>query len=195
MIVKKNSVNPVLYDGSLCAMSVDPGVRGTGIAIWEYQVQHPDAKSATEVALIDSFNLMPEGGSNSWLGISRQLFDDFEKIFSMYKIIRVDSEFPQFFGSAGGHSTAASGDLQKLTFIVGVFASQSWQNGALYYPWEVNDWKGQMPKEAVIKALQRRIDPAILTEINPQSHSWDAIGIGMHAHGKFINPVKEKHVY
>ena len=176
----------IIDDSKYYAISVDPGVKGTGIAMWEHPVLEGDMPK-------DVFNIMPSGPNTSWLGVAHQMVQDLVKIFEEFKIVRVDCEFPQFFDSAGGHATAARGDLQKLTFLVGNYAAVAWNYKVAFYPWLVNDWKGQMPKIAVEKAIKRRLKG--IEDLGVESHMWDAIGIGLHAHGNFLLPTRNKNEY
>ena len=89
--------------------------------------------------------------------------------------------------------TAARGDLQKLTFLVGNYAALTWRYGIAFYPWLVNDWKGQMSKIAVEKAIKRRLHDIEILGVD--SHMWDAIGIGLHAQGHFLLPARNKNEY
>lgn len=160
------------------AMSLDPGVKGTGVALWNMETWGQEGSMP-----VDVFNIVPGPGS-SWLGVAHGMAEDYRKVFQNFNIARVDSEFPQFFDSAGGHSTAARGDLQKLTFIVGVYAGITWDFKAIWYPWLVNEWKGQLSKEIVERKILRRIPE--VTKLGVESHMWDAIGIGLHAQGRFV---------
>lgn len=166
--------------GSGVVLSLDPGSNGTGLAFWNV-----DAYNTEEYILpLACCNILPESG-DKWLGVTAMMVREFESILEEFKIIRVDSEFPQYFDSAGGHSTAASGDLQKLSFIVGAYAACSWGAKIAYYPWMVNEWKGQMSKTITEKAIRRKLP--LIDRLSPESHMWDAIGIGLHAQGKFVN--------
>lgn len=167
---------------------IDPGSGGTGIAAWSVenwlspQVHNP------------LYTHCAYGKSKSWLSNSVAIADHVRNIVSNETIVAIHCEFPQFFSTAGGEMVAARGDLQKLSFIVGVFSEIAWAHKIPFYPYEVNEWKGQMSKNAVIKAIERRLPN--IADLNPDSHAWDAIGIGLYAQSKFIRPKKEsKHVY
>ena len=178
-----------LSNSGVYALSLDPGTKGSGLCFWDLEEY-----MSTEICMPKKvLNLIPRG-TGSWISSSHELHMAFNFIFNNVQIARVDSEFPQFFAdSAGGHATAARGDLQKLTFVVGVFCSVTWAHRVPFFPWEVNEWKGQMSKEVTEKAIRRRL--ANIDILHPQSHSWDAIGIGLHAQGKFLNKRTDKHGY
>lgn len=168
-------------------MVIDPGVGGTGIATWEHD-KWKDSECHNPLYAHCSY-----GDSPSWLSKAASIATHVRNIVANEDIVSIHCEFPQFFDSSGGHMVAARGDLQKLTFIVGVFSEIAWSHRIPFYPHEVGEWKGQMSKKAVIQSIKRRLP--LIDDINPESHAWDAIGIGLHAQGKFLKEKKSKHVY
>ncbi len=94
-------------------------------------------------------------------------------------------EWPSYFGSVGGIATAGHGDLVKLAFTVGKMAQIGEAYGAAFIPVPVVNWKGQLKKNVVIKRIKKTIPKAFLEKLDPDSHSWDAIGIGLFVRGLF----------
>ncbi len=92
-------------------------------------------------------------------------------------------EMPEFFNVAGGHLAANTGDLGKLTFLVGAYAQAAWSRGAVFVPITPREWKGQTSKEQVIRKIRQVM--TLDADIKPVSHSWDAIGIGLWAQGLY----------
>jgi hypothetical protein len=161
----------------MTVISLDPGVQGTGVAIWSAENWN------RRVPPIHVQNFDRLGTDGDWKGAANRMGKLLDGLMKEYGTVALHSEFPQLMSGAGGHMVAASGDLQKLTFIVGVFAQVAWANGAMFTEHLVHSWKGQMSKEAVIVRIKRKIPKVV--ELNPQTHSWDAIGIGLHAQGFF----------
>jgi len=75
-----------------------------------------------------------------------------------------------------------TGDLQKLTFLVGVLAGY-FQSAVSFTPVTPNEWKGQLPKSVVIRRLQKRFGPGATQDW--EKDGWDAVGIGLWKLGKF----------
>jgi hypothetical protein len=82
------------------------------------------------------------------------------------------------FGSAKGYAVAASGDLVKLSCLVGMIAGLCKAMGIIIYLVPVAKWKGQLTKEAVIYRIEK-----ILGKCTYEKDEWDAVGIGLWAKG------------
>lgn len=94
-------------------------------------------------------------------------------------------EWPTFFDSAGGRAAAGSGSIVKLAFGIGQIALMVDAYGGRFVPVNVNKWKGQMPKNLVIKRIKKRLTSSRLEYLLPESHAWDSIGIGLYYRGLF----------
>lgn len=156
-------------------LSIDPGMNSLGWAYWD-TVKHPSLvpnrvglikarrskdlpRRALDIAVDLDFELQR-------LGISRE--------FSFSLV----SEYPAFHGSVRGWAT---GDLQKLAYLVGVLTGYfQFANFTIVTP---NEWKGQLPKAIVIRRLQKRFGPGATQEW--EKDVWDAVGIGLWKLGKF----------
>lgn len=163
-------------------LTVDPGVSGTGLALWKEEnwgkLDYP----------INCSNLYPIKTKN-WTYTALGLANGFiyalglkeEKFFG--KIIKVIIEQPKFFAdSAEGSMHAKSDNLGKLYMLVGMLAYAADKFGAEVELIRVDAWKGQLSKQAVISRIEKRL-PEIKERLNPKSHSWDAIGIALAAQG------------
>lgn len=144
-------------------LTIDPGISGTGWAVFSKQFVTPIAHGIIypkEKEISKKFNYIV-----SYLQL----------IVKKMGVRQVYIEFPSYFQSAGGRVTAASGALVKLSNLVGaiMFALEA-------KPIKVAQWKGQLPKEVVIKRIKK-----ILPNCKAKSHDWDAIGIGLYVLGRF----------
>lgn len=152
--------------GNATRITIDPGLSGTGYALWD-----------------DGWKLIESGVRNApkdydWESKGFSIISDLEDIVEFNSEVRAGYiEFPAFFGSAGGATVASSGALVKLAWFVGVVCARLKFTVELV---EVRDWKGQLPKEVVIKRIKR-----ILPRVKAISHAWDAIGIGLYKRGDF----------
>ncbi len=169
--------------------SVDPGYGGTGFAVWresDFICPIPSKpEPPVKVGIITPPNSLREEDfvirGNS---IARQ-FGDLLQDFIPHVVY---VEFPVFFDDAGGHMGMKTGDVPKLIYLVGVISEVCRARGAKFYPIPVPDWKGQMPKDMVIKRIHKELGGGNRTEgelicrkLDVKSHSYDAVGIGLYA--------------
>jgi|GEM_PF-5125716 len=106
-------------------------------------------------------------------------------IVSKLKPKIIACEWPAFFDSAGGRAAAGSGSVVKLAFGCGQIALMADAFGCEFLPVAVNKWKGQLPKNIVIKRINKILPASRLEYLEPESHMYDAIGIGLHVRGLF----------
>jgi hypothetical protein len=161
-------------------LTVDPGVSGTGLALWKEEswgkLEYP----------VKCENIYPKKSSN-WINRALSMTDKFSKVINTVcfsplngVITKVIIEQPKFFAdSAEGEMHAKSDNLGKLYMLVGMF---SYAAGTPVELIRVDDWKGQLSKKVVEVRIIKRL-PEIKKRLNPKSHSFDAIGIGLAAQG------------
>jgi hypothetical protein len=89
------------------------------------------------------------------------------------------SEFPSWMNIQLGW---AKGDLQKLCFLVGMLAGY-FKTARSFTPVTPNEWKGQLPKQVVIRRLIKRFGATATADW--QKDAWDAVGIGLWKMGSF----------
>lgn len=170
-------------------VGVDPGLNGTGVAVVE---RYDTGLSIMGAAVLYVPNKQRQ---DSWTWRAEYLAVELERTIHelipnahlLATNVGIVCEFPQMFGSAGSRMGFSTGDLVKLAHLVGVFHGTvlHQMNERLFHPVEVNTWKGQMPKDVVMRRLQKfyREDPESLEGI--ETHAWDALGIATWAHGAF----------
>lgn len=163
-------------------LSVDPGLAGTGYAIWNGD------KAAWETCEAPLLAAELKARKGQWEFRARALAEAFRKLIveSPYRITDCYCEFPQFFTSAKGYVAAQSDSLEKLTFLVGYYAGVCMEQAVHFHPIKVHAWKGQLRKEAVIHRIVKRLGEANCIDWQGLEHAWDAIGIGLYAKGAFI---------
>lgn len=151
--------------------SIDPGLSGTGWAYWldgvllEVGIVHDKAKDDVLAARC--------------AGIAEQFIGYIGPMRS--PDVDVFIEMPQAMANAKGIA-AQAGAVYKLTFLVGYLARA-------VYPCEVTvvqpiEWKGQLPKDVVQRRVERILGVKTCRALNIRSHVWDAVGIGLWAHGR-----------
>lgn len=146
-------------------ITIDPGISGTGYAIWDSRWK-----------LLHHGVLLPPA-SLLWELKAYNLIEQLLGLVTSNSCVEGYIEMPQLFQSAGGLVTANSGALVKLSWFVGMVCGGLRPHCPLR-PVEVNQWKGQLPKEVVIRRIQR-----VLPSCKATSHDWDAIGIGLYIKG------------
>lgn len=162
-----------------CVLSIDPGI-DWGYAVWNSHGTHFFKLESP----IKSGVLWASKTITNWhekLDVACRQFDTLLKDL-IHPLERVIIEEPAYFQSAGGGVAARRGDLVKLALVTGAFAGiANCKYMAVIELVPVTTWKGQLPKEVVIKRIREKL-PKIK---GVTSHAWDAVGIGLHAKGHF----------
>lgn len=168
-------------------LSIDPGVDGTGVAIWPAAGWTKDP--TPEKAMV--FSPSTYKGKSPWQVRCDSICDQLDEGLSHYgsEVGNVFLEYPAVMGGEGGTRAARSGNVVKLAYLTGrIHEVLRWGLDANIVPVEVGRWKGQTSKEKVIGHLKRIVPSesrkyAGMTD--PPSHDWDAVGIGLWAKGLY----------
>lgn len=160
--------------------TIDPGIRGTGIAIWSMD------NWQKETLPIATYVVTPPADED-WVYAIADLHKHIEPIWEQHNVQKAYCEFPQYFTSGKGHSATAKGDIYKLSCLVGVFMGMMLGKGTMLIPVQVNVWKGQLSKDAVIARLLKR-EPR-LRNLDIETHAWDAVGIAYY-HKRIFSGLK-----
>jgi Holliday junction resolvasome RuvABC endonuclease subunit len=156
--------------------TVDPGLGGTGVAVWPIdEWEKPYAPLCTRVLKCTK---------GDWVQRAKSISVDFNKMVHNYEPSKVWIEYPSYFESK--HEAAVKGDILKLAFLIGKF-SASCDTLALigsceFIPLPVNDWKGQLSKDTVAKRVANKLhcQPNLFPD-----HAMDAVGMGVYLKGFF----------
>lgn len=156
----------------LYQLSVDPGLAGTGWALWE-----------EEGDLVGAGNVYSKEKEieKQCVDLVSNLYDIIDNTVGMEKIVHIYCEYPAVFGGVSGQMVAMKGDVVKLAVFCG-FLIGNLDKDFTYVP--VNVWKGQLPKPVVVRRIKKIVSLHRLSK-EPKSHTWDAIGIGLWAQGRF----------
>ena len=154
-------------------ISVDPGVTGTGYAVWWDDTKRQKTPVDTGILIPGSYyDGLPERLLQLEKGLQR-VVNSCGGMVTQFAV-----EWPSYFSSGKGNTSAARGDLGKLygaaTTAV-LSGMRCCHNVELI---DVVTWKGQLPKPIVVKRIMKILqcgDKAY------KSHEWDAIGIGLYA--------------
>jgi len=167
-------------------VSIDPGVH-MGWAFWPEGKKYP-----TQCGVIEPHTNLQKMKK---LLTSDKEIDFFDKMHSTIHqlggiVLRlkpkcVVCEWPQSFTSVGGRAATGAGSIIKLAFGIGQVALMADACKAKFIPVPVAQWKGNLSKHIVIKRIKKRLTPARLEYLQPESHAWDSIGIGLYCKGLF----------
>lgn len=157
-------------------LAVDPGIRGCGVAMF-----HRDRKTMLRAGYVR--NTVTKG-------------DDMAAVIAMAKAVRVWTgqglyvdtvwvEWPRVYTAA--KSKGDPNDLLPLAAVGSAVCVLHWDAaGHRVYPYE---WKGQMSKEVCHARTLARMSKEELDRIETvgakDHNTYDAIGIGLHALGRF----------
>ena len=162
-------------DNSTALLAIDPGLNGTGWAMW-----HPPRSPAPTAAGVLRKRFDNYVVTANWLA------DELQKVINRRKVgMIVTCEFPEYQTGATRTMGWMRGDLQKLTYLVGVLSRMVHDQGAVFEPVPVSQWKGQLPKDIVIDRIQHALGARTCTKLGITTHAWDATGIGLWRLGVF----------
>lgn len=159
-------------------VSIDPGVRSCGVALWGHDDQLISAGLAWSVYPL-------EEGANAWvamvIGVERWIYTVPSTL-----PVEIAIEFPRIYPAA--HQKGDQNDLLELAAVVGGIVARLGLCGTRerVYP---RDWKGTIDADDMITRVQQRITPAEYGRVelpakSLQHNVWDAVGIGLHRLGR-----------
>jgi Holliday junction resolvasome RuvABC endonuclease subunit len=163
-------------------LSIDPGLGGTGYAIWETGTPSRHYKKA----LLYSGQVSCSIGDDSVVArasdIARELVYQIVQNISVDETVsRAYVEEPAYMGGP----TARRGDLVKLTLTAGIIVETVREK----FKCPINmvrviDWKGNAPKEIIAKRVCHLMGWSV-DSVKKDNHKLDAVGIGLHCLGVF----------
>lgn len=174
MYPKRGKRRSVLYERVLY---IDPGLEGTGWAF--YKTINTKERAGQYVKPVESGVVRPSDNLQ-WQGKVEALCTWLRGTCAIYSPKVVVIEYPETWaGSAKSMASTSSGALGKLMYLVGGLGEVARRVGAnqpvLVTP---KEWKGQLPKEVVIKRLEKRCGI-----VKVRNHEGDALGMGLAAQG------------
>jgi len=160
---------------SVCLLSIDPGINGTGWALWRNQT----LKKAGIIRVAKR--------GMDWREKSLEVAREVSVLVATHRVAAVACEYPEYMQSQKGEMVARRGDLVKLAFLTGVIAGRCCPLDAAMVP--VHMWKGQLSKENVERRIRRILTREegydICGLLDLKSHMWDAVGVGLFMQGRF----------
>ena len=161
-------------------LGIDPGLTGTGVSL--VSNVHDDITQLENTVIYSDGSLSKLAWHIRAANIASKL-SLWLKVCNHYPgIDDAIIELPAFWGTGSvvGNAAAKSGDLIALAATTGVIiaALQALSIDVVCYT--PQQWKGQLPKEAVAARINRRMGP-----IPYRNHANDALGIVLYHLGVF----------
>ena len=158
-------------------ITIDPGLNGTGWAIWS---QVPKSKCVPI-----STGVMHRADTKSdWFDAGLHLTNMLIGVLDDNDCLRGRErteafiEYPGYWeGSPVSQTSARSGSLVKLACLVGMFADRLTISGCRVTFITPQQWKGNLPKEIIHKEIFKRIGKRY------REHEADAVGMGLYMKG------------
>jgi hypothetical protein len=153
-------------------MTVDPGSTGSGIAIWDEEEWDKRSNGSKK-----PIYPMYQGVLNR----EDKILYGLKKLIAVCNVRKAYVENAAYMGeSLKGHMVAGGGKLVKLAEFIGKVLNIFEDYGVEAELVNPQKWKGTMTKQAVIKRICKRCP-----NMEGDSHSWDAIGLGLYVMGIF----------
>lgn len=179
------AVIPVRLRGIVRMLAVDPGLSGTGWALWT----RPTTRRGF-AAPPDAVGVFTPSKALAWdakvSAIAMKLDEALAE--SEFDPATCDGEtlvvveMPEWQGSVKRAMTWTTGDMQKLTYLVGYLGGY-YAPLYRYLPVLVRDWKGQLPKDVVQRRIERKLGLDVCQHLGIKTHAWDAVGVGLYMLG------------
>jgi hypothetical protein len=167
-------------------IAIDPGLGGTGWALWSTRHQKPWG-TPMEVGIVRD-TAKDESLAIRCEELSEKIRDSLNAATGHWNVgwhhnrTYLYLEMPQHMTNVKGIA-AQAGAVYKLTFLVGYLAKAFHQ--CTVHVVTPNEWKGQLQKDVVIRRIQRTLTPERCDDLGIKTHAWDAVGIGLWAMGRF----------
>lgn len=168
-------------------IAVDPGL-DCGLVVMNYNKK--SLKIIDHICIIHRRKHNPSTGIDKnidhWLTRAKITLFTVKAYILKYQPRVLICEQPEMFFSGKGVVTAASGSLNKLSFMVGAIWTVCMENDVAFYHAPVTKWKGQLPKDMTIQRIKKIYGNAGKVPPKLKLHEWDALGIALWWKGLFI---------
>ena len=155
-------------------LCIDPGITGTGFAV--FQDKNPEP-----------IYVHDENKKAEWDVQIAILARELDRIVTVWQVMKVYCEYPEWQESGKGAAAAIKGDIFKLSSVVGAFMGVCAIRNIRFIPVNVSWWKGQVSKSNVVKRI-RGILPESDWTYSEARHYTDAVGIGLYVLGLLHKP-------
>lgn len=155
-------------------LAIDPGLQGTGIAIFKMGVPRPRHVTV----------LKPRAGKyKDWPDRVDDLVMQIRDLAINSGVTHVISEMMEMHQSPRAMMMWKTGDLQRTVFLVGALYGclmSAHDDITLEFKLTTpSEWKGQLPKSVTINRINKLLGKGVGQELGIETHAWDAVGIGL----------------
>lgn len=178
-----------LYDTATAVIAIDPGLDGTGWAVWTNDAQNEAPAVPTGCGTLrapkDKDMTLTDRCQALWEKLRDDLCDADVGLpmipFNRHTYVFL--ELPTHFASsARGIAAQGGGSIYYLTYLVGFLGAKLSQCTVILFT--PNEWKGQLPKDVVQRRVTRFLGTETCEELGIKTHAWDAVGMGLSVMGR-----------
>lgn len=155
-------------------LAIDPGLGGTGWALWE------TGRSPARIGIVR------DTARDDLLSVRCQELCQklYLSVATLYSLQTVVIEMPQQMSNRAGIAAQAGG-VYKLAVLVGALTMYLMNtSNATVHVVTPSEWKGQLPKDVVQRRVEQRLGISLCQKLKIRSHAWDAVGLGLWAMGR-----------
>ena len=153
-------------------IAVDAGLKSAGWAVFgdgmlpvDSGLVHPNRECRDEDVVTRAINVGQQIGAIARLRVCREAI----------------IEMPVYYGQGDKNA----GSIFKLCVCIGAIAVALNEAGAVVETVEVPEWKGQLPKDVVIRRIKAILPAYLVDDLKLEKDMWDAVGIGLWKRGYF----------
>jgi len=151
-------------------MAIDPGLQGTGVAIFKMGKPRP-----VYCAVIKSRGAV----GPSWTDRVHRIAEQVSDLCVEHNVRGIVCEMMEMHQSPRAQMMWKTGDLQRTLFLTGAFFGMTEAGVVNFRLVPPSEWKGQLPKSVTINRINKLLGKGVGTELEIESHAWDAVGIGL----------------
>lgn len=152
-------------------MAIDPGLTGTGVAIW--------VKNQPKIPVLATVVNSRGAVSDDWIDRVNMIACNVQELAMEYKVREIICEMMEMHQSARAQMMWKAGDFQRTLFLVGTIYGMTEAFTPLFKVTPPSEWKGQLPKSVTINRVKRILGPEACHRLGIEKHAWDAVGIGL----------------
>lgn len=150
-------------------MAIDPGLTGTGVAIWK------EKKIPVLADVINSRGAL----SNDWIDRVSAIAQRVADLAMEYQVREIVCEMMEMHQSARAQMMWKAGDFQRTLFLIGAIYGMTEPYVVDFTVTPPSEWKGQLPKSVTINRVKKVLGPNVCIRLGIEKHAWDAVGIGL----------------
>lgn len=149
-------------------LAIDPGLVGTGWAVWQ-------GKDHTPIAC----GVINGPRDVEWQERVDVIVSAILDIIYQYDVLVIVCEQMEMYETAASSMSWKTGDLQRTVFLIGSISGATRRKIQRMVLTPPREWKGQLPKSVTIYRVKKTLGADVCRRLNIKTHAWDAVGIGL----------------